>query len=155
MITLLRTNSSNKDFADLVKQLDAYLKITDGDEHDFYNQFNSIEHLNHVVIAYQDKKPIACGAFKAFETSKVEIKRMYTIPNERGNGIAAKVLEELENWAFELGYRFTVLETGKRQVEAVEFYKKNNYAIIENYGQYANMDNSICFEKEMKNEEER
>ncbi|NRB58539.1 MAG: GNAT family N-acetyltransferase [Winogradskyella sp.] len=155
MITLLRTNSSNKDFADLVKQLDAYLKVTDGDEHEFYNQFNSIEHLNHVVLAYKGKNAVACGAFKVFKTSKVEIKRMFTIPIERGNGIAAKVLEELENWAFELGYKSTVLETGKRQVEAVEFYKKNNYAIIENYGQYANMDNSICFEKEIKNDEER
>ena len=53
MIKLTRTNSKNIDFIELIKQLDAYLKITDGDEHDFYNQFNAIESLNHVVICIQ------------------------------------------------------------------------------------------------------
>jgi len=44
-IKTIRTNSKNKDFINLVKELDAYLKITDEDEHDFYNQFNSIDVL--------------------------------------------------------------------------------------------------------------
>ena len=34
-INILRTSSKNKDFIDLVKELDAYLKITDGDDHEF------------------------------------------------------------------------------------------------------------------------
>ena len=67
MITLIRTNSDNKDFVLLVKQLDAYLKITDGDEHDFYNQFNAIDSIDHVVVAYTNKKPVGCGAFKDFD----------------------------------------------------------------------------------------
>jgi putative acetyltransferase len=33
-----RTNSENKDFISLVKALDAYLKIIDDNEHEFYNQ---------------------------------------------------------------------------------------------------------------------
>ena len=72
MIQLKRTNSSNQDFIELVAELDAYLKITDGDDHDFYNQFNGIENLKHCVVAYKDEKPVGCGAFKAFDLSKVE-----------------------------------------------------------------------------------
>ena len=34
-------NSDNTDFKSLVKQLDDFLKITDGDDHAFYNQYNS------------------------------------------------------------------------------------------------------------------
>ena len=49
-----RTNSQDIDFIHLVKALDAYLKITDKEEHDFYNQFNGIDVLNEVVVVYKD-----------------------------------------------------------------------------------------------------
>ena len=147
MINIIRTDSKNKDFSKLVKELDAYLKITDGDEHDFYNQFNSIDILNNVVIAYVNNKPAGCGTFKEFESSSVEIKRMFTKTEMRGNGIASEILKALELWASELNYKACVLETGIRQKEAVALYKKNNYKSITNYGQYVNMDNSLCFKK--------
>lgn len=145
---IIRTNSNNKNFINLVKKLDAYLKITDGDEHDFYSQFNNIDVINHVVIIYNnDDVSVGCGAFKPFDSQSVEIKRMFVKPNERGKGFAQKILLELETWAKEIGYIRCVLETGKRQVEAVQFYKKCDYKIIPNYGQYKDMENSICFEK--------
>ena len=150
-----RTTSENQDFINLVKDLDAYLKITDEDEHDFYNQFNNIDVLKHVVVIYSDtetssaqvKKPIGCGAIKKFDLTTMEIKRMYLSPENRGKNIAQKIVEELEVWTKELGYKKCILETGKRQLEAVKFYHKCKYKIIPNYGQYKNMENSICFEK--------
>jgi GNAT superfamily N-acetyltransferase len=150
MIEIIRTDSKNKDFSNLVKDLDAYLRMTDGDEHEFYNQFNSIDKLNHVVIIYMDRQPVCCGAFKEFDDSTVEIKRMYTRPKMRGNGLASEILKALELWASELNYKACILETGIRQKEAVAFYKKNNYQNIPNYDQYVNMDNSLCFKKELK-----
>ena len=149
MIKLIRTNSENLDFVYLVKQLDAYLKITDGDEHDFYNQFNNIDVIKHTVVAYINNKPVGCGAFKAFEEDAVEIKRMFTTPDARGTGIASKILVELELWAKELNYKSCILETGIRQVEAVSFYKKNKYESISNYGQYKDVANSLCFKKNL------
>ena len=149
MIKLIRTNSENEDFVFLVKHLDAYLKITDGDEHEFYNQFNNIDVINHVVIAYSDNQPIGCGAFKKIDPLKVEIKRMFTKAEKREQGVASKILKELENWAKELNYKATILETGIRQTEAVAFYKKNLYQITANYGQYIEVENSICFQKEL------
>lgn len=146
---IIRTNSENKDFINLVKQLDAYLKITDGDEHAFYNQFNNIDVLKNVVVFYVDEIAVGCGAIKKFNNSSVEIKRMFVLPDKRGQGIAQKVVRELEIWAKEMGYKSCVLETGKRQVEAVKFYKKCNYKVIPNYGQYTAMENSICFEKKL------
>ena len=149
MIKLVRTNSENKDFVNLVNYLNAYLKIVDGDDHASYNQYNNIDVLKHVVMAYKDEIPLACGTFKALDENTVEIKRMFTQINGRGNGIASKVLQELEKWSKELSYRTCVLETGKRQTEAVSFYKKMNYSIIPNYGQYENVTNSLCFKKEL------
>ncbi len=150
MLKLVRTNSGNEDFMVLVKQLDAYLKITDGDEHDFYNQFNSISALKHVVIAYFNKKPIGCGALKQLSKKNVEIKRMFTNEEARGKGIATQVLFELEQWAKLLNYDSIVLETGIRQTEAIQFYEKNLYENIANYGQYIGMENSLCFQKIIK-----
>lgn len=148
-MNIIRTNSKNKDFIRLVKQLDAYLKITDGDEHEFYNQFNNIDIIKSVVLVYADQKPVGCGAIKKFDKDAAEIKRMFVLSEKRGVGIAQKILNELEIWAKELDYKKCVLETGIRQIEAVNFYKKCTYKIISNYGQYKNMENSICFEKQL------
>jgi putative acetyltransferase len=60
------------------------------------------------------------------------------------------VLAELEAWAAELGYPKCVLETGKRQPEAIALYEKQGYQRISNYGQYIGVENSVCFEKVLK-----
>ncbi len=75
---------------------------------------------------------------------------MYVSPNFRGKGIATKILIELEKWAKELSFNKCVLETGKKQPEAIELYMKNGYAVISNYGQYKGIENSCCFEKEIQ-----
>ena len=77
----------------------------------------------------------------------MEVKRMFVDLAFRGNGIASIILNELEKWAKELGYSGCILETGKKQPEAIKLYKKNGYAIIPNYGQYKQVENSVCFEK--------
>ena len=149
MIKLIRTNSENKDFVFLVKSLNDYLKIIDGEDHEFYNQYNNIDVLKNTVVAYINEIPIGCGAFKPYNTNTVEIKRMFTLPESREKGIASLILKELENWAKQSGYKYSVLETGKRQVEAVCFYDKMNYSIISNFGQYKNVPNSLCFQKKL------
>ncbi len=150
MLQLIRTNSENKDFIALVKYLDADLAERDGAEHSFYSQFNKIDRLKYVIIAFANDKAIGCGAIKEFNLTAVEVKRMYVISESRGKGIATKMLTELESWAKELSYTKCVLETGKKQPEAIELYKKNGYNIISNYGQYIGIENSVCFEKELK-----
>src|SRR6478752_76719 len=109
MITITRTNSDNPDFIVLVKLLDADLAIRDGADHSFYAQFNKIDKIKHAVIAYENNEPLACGAIKEFNPTSMEVKRMYTSPNSRGNGIATIVLKELEAWAHEMGYQSCVL----------------------------------------------
>ncbi len=147
MIKLIRTNSNNTDFVNLVTLLNDYLKVMDGDEHTFYNQYNNIDVLKNVVVAYINDKPVGCGAFKKYDENDTEIKRMFTLPETRGQGIASKILKELEDWSKELHFEACVLETGKCQIEAVQFYKKNRYTIIPNYGQYEGITNSLCFKK--------
>lgn len=147
MLTINRTTYNNTDFQQLVAQLDANLRVMDGDEHSFYAQYNKIDMLQQVVLCYNDEVAVACGAFKKYDEESVEIKRMFVVPEFRGKGAAAAVLSELERWAIELNYNSTVLETGKRQVEAVKFYQKSGYSVIPNYGQYIGIENSVCMQK--------
>ncbi len=148
---ILRTTSENPDFIKLVRHLDQDLAIRDGEEHSFYAQFNKIATIKHVIVAYLDERPVGCGAIKAHDENTMEVKRMFVFPELRGQGIATKILEELENWARELGYERCVLETGKKQPEAIHLYQKNGFQIISNYGQYAGVENSVCFEKRLTN----
>ena len=150
MIRTVRTNSENSDFVELVARLDNLLADLDGRDHDFYNQYNKIDKIKHVVVAYSGGIPVACGAIKKFDPETMEVKRMFTADSHRGKGLATLVLAELEKWTLELSYAKCILETGKRLPDAVRLYQKNGYLPIPNYGQYVTMENSCCFEKKLK-----
>ena len=150
MIRLFRTDSGNEDFIRLVKELDADLAERDGEEHSFYSKFNKVDMIRHVVVAYQNNIAISCGAIKEYDPKTMEVKRMFTSPENRGKGFAGIILHELENWAREMNFEKCILETGKRQAEALRLYKKSGFDIIPNYGQYAGIENSVCFKKDLK-----
>lgn len=150
MLKLLRTDSQHPDFIYLVARLDALLAELDGEEHAFYNSLNKIDKLKHVVIAFDDDKPVGCGAIREHDAKAMEVKRMYTLEEYRGKGIATKILAELEAWAAELHFIKCILETGRRQPDAIALYKNRGYRLIPNYGKYLNVENSVCFEKELK-----
>ena len=146
-IQLKHTQSTDPDFKLLVKELDAGLRVTNGDMMDVYDQHNIIEQNNTVVIAYADGLPAGCGCFKSYDAAAVEIKRMFVRPETRGMGISKLTLAELENWERELGFKYTVLETGGKQVEALSLYPRMGYEPIPKYGPYVNLPDSICFKK--------
>lgn len=142
-----RTSEEDADFLSLVKLLDIELAERDGDDHAFYAQFNKPVGLSGVIVAYRDGEPVGCGAFKKYDENSVEIKRMYVRPDRRGMRIAAEVLTDLESWANELGFKEYILETGFKQPEAIALYKRSGYDVIPNYGQYENVENSVCMKK--------
>ena len=146
---ITRTDSNNPDFRDLVIQLDSELTSRYGELQKWHDQFNIIESNNTVIVAYNGDLPVGCGCFKVFDDVSAEIKRMFVKPEYRGTGIAEKILLELEKWASELGFKFTVLETAIKQPEAIRFYTRLNYKRIENYGPYAGNQNSICMRKKL------
>lgn len=148
-VFLKRTDSDDPDFTALVRHLDAELAIRDGDEHAFYSQFNKLANIKNVVVAYRDSRAVGCGGIKPLEEGVMEVKRMFVFPELRGQGIASNILSELEHWAAELGAHACCLETGIRQPEAIALYQKNGYERIPNYGQYQNVENSVCFRKSL------
>lgn len=145
----VRTDSSNGDFIRLVEKLDAFLAVINGEDHSFYNRFNSLDTIRNVVVVYDGDEPLSCGAFKRFDEESCEIKRMFTEPSHRGRGLAGIVLDELEKWARESGYDSTVLETSVKLEAAKNLYLRKGYCRIDNYGQYRDAPDSLCFRKKL------
>ena len=148
-IKLIRTDSDDPAFRTLVTLLDQDLSERDGDEHSFFAQYNKLDKIFHVVVAYHDQTPAGCGTIKQYGTNIAEIKRMFVHPDFRRKGIARIILSELEVWAKELKYSVCILETGIRQPEAINLYQKLGYTYIPNYGQYEGVESSVCMEKQL------
>lgn len=150
MIVIKRTNSEDQDFIMLVKLLDNELRILDGEEHVFYAQLNKTDRIKQVVVAYENADCVGCGAIREYSKEITEVKRMFVLPDKRNKGVASIILKELEKWGKELKYKKLFLETGKRQPDAIHLYKKWGYKVIPNFGKYENVENSVCFEKEIE-----
>ncbi|RAU82409.1 GNAT family N-acetyltransferase [Pontibacter arcticus] len=149
MLKIKRTDASDPDFKELVVSLDQDLKVRDGEDYSFYAQYNKLDTIKNTVVAYLDDVAVGCGAVKMHESGVGEVKRMFVRPGYRGQGIAGKILTELESWATELQFSKLILETGMAQPEAIALYTKSGYIRMPNYGQYENVENSVCMQKQL------
>lgn len=143
----IKTSSENIDFKLLVAELDSHLTEFYGEEQDFFDKHNKVDAIKNVIVIYYNDIPVGCGGIKEYSNSIMEIKRMYVKSKYRGQGIASNILLSLENWATELGYSSTILETLKVKESVISMYSKNGYEIIPNYGQYEKIDSSVCMSK--------
>lgn len=146
-LKILITDSTNADFAELIKLLDKDLNERNGELQKQYSKHNNVQYIKDVVIIYKDDVPIACGAFKKFNIEAIELKRIYVKEENRGQGVSKLIVRELEKIGKSKGYKYALLETGIKQHEAINLYKNSGYEIIENYGPYIGNTNSICMKK--------
>jgi GNAT superfamily N-acetyltransferase len=101
------------------------------------------------LVAYDNERPVACGALRPINNKTAEIKRMYVRRDNRGQGVSRQLLEALEQRAKEFDYQHIILETGYRQLAAVGLYEHAGYKVIPNYGPYVGNPDSVCFEKNL------
>ncbi len=100
------------------------------------------------LVAYVDGVPAACGGWRA-HGSDVELKRMYVTPAHRGRGLARAVLAELERRALDAGFRRVILETGRRQPEAIALYESSGYEPVPGFGYYAEAPEAVHLGKQL------
>lgn len=108
------------------------------------------------MIGYLGNRPVASGGWRVhtadepgFQDDDAELKRMYIVPEERGNGLARRMLSELEASAALAGRKRLVLETGTRQPEAIGLYLSAGYVETVKFGVYRDDPLSRCFAKEL------
>ena len=148
-LKVVRTSTGNPDFIHLVNLLDNELWNELNEDQATYDQYNKVPDLPTAIIIYADEKPVAIGCFKKYNNDTVEIKRMFVDKNYRGKSISKLVLNELEKWAVEQGFEFSILETSVHFNVAQTLYKTAGYCIIPNYDQYAGLKESVCMKKRL------
>lgn len=148
-IEIIKTNSENHDFIDLIAALDKSLWERYPELKTNYWGNNIIEFNPNVIVVYLENKAIACGCFKKYDKNTIELKRMFVSTEARGMGLAKRIIQELELWAHDLGFSFSVLETLYKQKEAISLYQKVGYSIVDNYEPYVGLENSICMKKQI------
>jgi GNAT superfamily N-acetyltransferase len=79
------------------------------------------------IVLLRDERPIAMGAYKRYDENTAELKRIWTDSALRRQGLAQKVVQELERLALNQGYTRVFLTTGFRQPEAVKLYLSQGY----------------------------
>jgi GNAT superfamily N-acetyltransferase len=109
------------------------------------------------VVGYVDGTPAVCGGWRArdsdephFADGDAEIKRMYVTPQARGRGLARALLAELERTATAAGRLRMVLETGRRQPEAIALYTSSGYTKIAKFGVHRHKDGCLCYGKPLQ-----
>jgi ribosomal protein S18 acetylase RimI-like enzyme len=80
-----------------------------------------------LLIGVLNGLPITGGAFRRFDDSTAELKRIWTDSRYRRQGHAKALLAELETQIAARGYRFVYLTTGDRQPEAEALYLSTGY----------------------------
>jgi GNAT superfamily N-acetyltransferase len=109
-------------------------------------------HASWVLLLDDADTAIGCGAVQPLAKTVPgaaehvgEIKRVYVVPEARGRGLSRAVMAALVDLAGSEGYRRLHLETGTAQPEAIALYRSSGWQVIENYGQYADDERSVCF----------
>lgn len=146
-LRVVRTDGQDRDFGRLIVLLDEDLYVRHGDLQKQYQTHNRVASTSDVVLIYEDGVPVACGAFKEHDRESIELKRIFVVKEARRRGLARLILSELEALGRERGYRYAVLETGLRQLEAISLYQSAGYVEIPNYEPYAGNANSVCMKK--------
>ncbi len=144
---IVKTDSKNSGFIKLIKLLDEDLSKRYGEVQAQYEKHNKIDLINDVIVVYKAESPVACGAFKEYDSQSVELKRIFVVPEQRRQGLARMIVCELEKLAESREYKYALLETGRKQYEAIDLYNKLGYLQIQNYGPYIGNANSICMKK--------
>jgi ribosomal protein S18 acetylase RimI-like enzyme len=80
-----------------------------------------------LLIGLLDGQPVTGGAFRRFDASTAELKRIWTDSRHRRRGHAKALLVELETEIVVHGYRRVYLTTGDRQPEAEALYLSTGY----------------------------
>ena len=154
-IEYIRCTGTNIDFIENCRLLDMDLDRRVGRviKRDKYIQYNRLDDIKEVVVAYIDGKVAGAGAISEYQYGDIdnatELKRVYVRDEFQGKGIGTKLVLQLIEWAKELGYKKLILETGELLQESCHVYRKVGFNKIENYGPYVSMPESLCMMKEL------
>ncbi len=151
MINYQWTDGNSKDFRMFYQKTeDYYSEIVGGlDKRKGFVPYNASSAIDHVLIAYDGDKAVACAGLKRYSERDAEIKRVWVEPEYRGQHMARDMMKQLEDKARKEGYKRLILQTREIMTDAVGLYEKIGYRRIENYFPYDTLIGAICYAREL------
>ena len=151
-IDYVRTDGKNEDFIENCRLLDMDLDRRVGRQikREKYQKFNQLDEIREAIVVYDHGRAVGGGAIRRYDDENIELKRVFVHNEYQGQGIGSRLVSLLIEWAAELGYRRMILETGELLAESCAVYKKLGFAVIPNYGPYADMPESLCMAREIR-----
>lgn len=150
MITVEKSVPFSSESNHLIELLSAELAAITGDngKSNFLVEAMSDDKALWALAKNSEGKAVGCGAIRPLTQNIAELKRMFSDRSVAGIGCA--LLTFLEQSAKEMGYTELRLETRHINYRAVNFYNKNGYISIENYGPYIGRSEAVCFSKALR-----
>ncbi|MCX5384636.1 GNAT family N-acetyltransferase [Streptomyces sp. NBC_00083] len=103
-----------------------------------------------LLLLLQHGDPVAGGAFRRYDGTTAELKRIWTHSAHRRRGLARRVVAALEHEAAGRGYRRIHLTTGPRQPEARALYLTTGYTPLFDTGADPETIGPLPFEKHLR-----
>jgi GNAT superfamily N-acetyltransferase len=99
-------------------------------------------------VAVDGDRLVGCAGWRKHGPD-AELKRMYSAPAARGQGLARRMLGVIEDSARAAGLKRLILETGTKQPEAIGLYESAGYERIEDFGYYKGYENVLSYAKDL------
>lgn len=150
-VTITAETALQADVRELVRQLNAYLNPLSPPQFQFQMTVEQMADSDTTLFVARDAqgRAVGMGALKVETPELAEVKRMYTLPEVRGQRVGARLLERIEELARKKGIRHLMLETGS--VEGFEpahrLYTKGGFTRCGPFLDYPDSAYSAYFEK--------
>jgi putative acetyltransferase len=135
----------------LVKALNAYLNPLSPPQFQFQMTVEQMADDDTTVFIARDGegRPVGIGALKVFDADLAEVKRMYTLPEVRGQRVGVALLQAIEALAREKGIKTLKLETGNVAgfEPAWRLYERNGFTRCGAFLDYPDSPYSAFYEK--------
>ncbi|MBW8843636.1 MAG: GNAT family N-acetyltransferase [Burkholderiales bacterium] len=148
MTTITFESANQPDVIALIAELDAYQDSLYPPEARYALDLGSLTQPNVVFAVARDAtgRAVGCGAI-VLSPEFGELKRLFVSPAARGQGLAQRLLAELEAEAVARGCRLLALESGPFQPEALRLYERFGFQRCGPFGDYADDPLSVFMQK--------
>ncbi len=148
-VSIALEEALSEDVRALIAALDAYLRSIE-DEGYFMSAEELAQTNAAVFVARVDGKAVACGAMRRHPGGIGELKRMFTLPEYQGKGIAGRIVREIEALARREGLCQLVLETGSHHPWAWRLYEREGFTRCGPVLDYPDVAWSVFYEKKIE-----
>lgn len=100
-----------------------------------------------LYVAWEASVPVGCVAFRRFDETRAELKRLYVRPAYRHRGIAEALTQRIIRDAKNAGYTALLLDTLESMTPAIQLYTKLGFHRIGAY--YPNPYPTAYFERSL------